>query len=294
MNEKTDFNCPICDSKDLAEKYKDTLGDDLPTFDYNFSPDSEKHYRIVSCRNCSHCFATPRHKDLYVNYNSDQIDKTYINLGSQRVATDRKVVKILLKYLKNGNLLDIGCATGDFLVTASKYYKTEGLELSAWASKIAQNRGLKVHKCLIHDVPNKDFNDMITLWGVIEHFEFPKQEVINMRSLLKKNGLVCLWTGDISSITAKLMGERWHYCHGQHIQLFTKRSLRHLFLNNGFEEVKITTYPYVMTMHSLANTLTRYPTISKIINPIIASKLFLNSKITISLPGEMFAIFKKT
>lgn len=293
MNVKTDFNCPICDSKDLTEKYKDTLGDDLPTFDYNFSPDAERHYRIVSCRTCSHNFATPRHKDLYVNYNSDQIDETYINLSPQRVATDQKVVKTLLKYLKNGNLLDIGCATGDFLITANKYYNTEGLELSEWSSKIAQDRGFKIHKCLIHELPNKDFYDIITLWGVIEHFDFPKQEVKNMHSLLKKNGLVCLWTGDISSITAKLMGERWHYFHGQHIQLFTKRSLRQLFLHNGFKEVKISTYPYVMTWPSLANTLTRYPLIYKIINPIITSKLFIKSKITINLPGEMFAIFKK-
>ncbi len=293
MNIKIDFNCPVCDSDDVAEKYKDTLDNDLPSFDYNFSPATARHYKIVKCKKCSHHYATPRHKDLYVNYNSDKIDETYLNLSQQRITTDNKVIKELLQCLNNGNLLDIGCATGDFLLTASKYYDVEGLELSEWSSKIAKDKGLNIHRCLIHEIPNKEYYDIITLWGVIEHFEFPKQEILNIHKLLDKNGIVFLWTGDISSITAKFMGEKWHYFHGQHIQLFTKKSLRKLFLENGFEEVKMKTYPYVMTMPSLSNTLCRYTLLHKLISPIILSKLFVKIKITIKLPGEMFAIFRK-
>jgi 2-polyprenyl-3-methyl-5-hydroxy-6-metoxy-1,4-benzoquinol methylase len=293
MNLKIDFACPICGSVHLTEKYKDTLGNDMPAFDYNFSPATSRHYRIVACNKCSHHFATPRHKDLYVNYNSDQVDETYISLSRQRIATNNIVIKTLLHYRRKGKLLDIGCATGDFLSTASKHYEVEGLELSGWSSKIAKDRGFNIHRCLIREVPKKEYYDIITLWGVIEHFEYPKQEVANMHALLKKNGLVILWTGDISSITAKLMGERWHYFHGQHIQLFTKRSLRKLFSVSGLEEVAISTYPYVMTMKSLANTLTRYPLLYKAMEPFISSKLLVDKKITIKLPGEMLAVFKK-
>jgi len=293
MGEKIHFNCPICNSDEIIVKYNDTLGNDLPSFDYNFSPATARHYKIVKCKKCSHHYATPRHKDLYVNYNSDKIDETYLNLSQQRTATDNKVIKELLKYCNNGKLLDIGCATGDFLLTAGKYYDVEGLELSEWSSKIAKNKGLTIHRCLIHEIPNKEYYDIITLWGVIEHFEFPKQEVENLHKLLNKNGLVFLWTGNISSITAKLMGENWHYFHGQHIQLFTKKSLRKLFFDNGFEEVKVKTYPYVITAQSLSNTLDRYPLLHKLISPIILSKLFVKIKITIKLPGEMLAIFRK-
>jgi SAM-dependent methyltransferase len=293
MNKRIHFCCPVCSSGNLAEKFQDTLGNNLPAFDYNFSPLTQRHYRIVKCRNCSHYFATPRHQNLYANYSANKADETYISLSPQRFATDAEAIKSILEFCPQGTLLDIGCATGDFLITARKYYKAEGLDLSEWASKMARDRGLTIHTCRISEMPYPEHYDVITLWGVIEHFEFPKEELANMRKILKKKGIVCIWTGDISSITARIMGEKWHYFHGQHIQMFSKRSLRLLFADGGFEEVTITTYPYILTMESLSNSITRYPLIHKLMRPIISHKALSNKKFMLKLPGEMFAIFRR-
>jgi ubiquinone/menaquinone biosynthesis C-methylase UbiE len=293
MNNIIDFPCPVCNSNNLAERYQDTLGNNLPAFDYNFSPLTQRHYRIVKCLNCSHCFSTPRHQNIYANYSANKADDIYISLSPQRFATDAQAIKSIVELCPQGKLLDIGCATGDFLITAREYYEAEGLDLSEWASKIARDRGLTIHTCLIRELPYSEHYDVITLWGVIEHFEFPKEEVINMRKILKKKGIVCIWTGDISSVTARIMGKKWHYFHGQHIQMFSKKSLRRMFIDCGFEEVTIKTYPYILTMTSLSNTLTRYPLIHKMMSPIISHKALSNKRLILKLPGEMFAMFRK-
>jgi hypothetical protein len=292
-NQKIDFCCPVCNSIKLKEKFADSLGDNLPTFNYDFSKNLRDTYRIVKCLECTHHFATPRHKNLYLNYDSTQIDQIYLDLQHQRIATDHKVIKEILKYVRSGKLLDIGCATADFLSIAQNYYDVEGLELSAWSSKIAAEKGLLIHKCLLKDMGARQHYDIITLWGVIEHFEYPKDEIAHISRLLKKDGLVFLWTGDISSITAKIFGRKWWYFQGQHIQLFTKKSLNKLFADNGFIEVACNKYPYTLTMQSLSNSLKRYP-VFNILQPIIQHKSLRNVTLTVKLPGEIFSAYRKT
>jgi ubiquinone/menaquinone biosynthesis C-methylase UbiE len=141
------------------------------------------------------------------------------------------------------------------------------------------------------DVPES--YDIITLWGVIEHFEYPKDEVKDIFRILKKDGIVCLWTGDVGSLMAGLMGKRWWYYQGQHIQMFTRKSIRRLFKSVGFTTEFMGYYPYRFTSQSLNNSLSRYSVVSKISKPILGSKALSNLQFTLKLSGEMFAIFKK-
>ena len=62
--------CPVCGSKNQKTLYPDTLGDDLPPFDYAFSPDHMRTYEVVRCQSCSHAFCIIPHKNLWENYQS--------------------------------------------------------------------------------------------------------------------------------------------------------------------------------------------------------------------------------
>jgi SAM-dependent methyltransferase len=209
------------------------------------------------------------------------------------MATARKVIQRLLRFLSQGRLLDVGCATGDFLAVAQKHYSVEGVELSKWSADIARSRGFVIHNCELGNLRTRKPYDIVTLWGVIEHFEDPAVEVENIAQLLRRDGIVCLWTGDFESSLSRILGRRWWWVQGQHINLFSKRSLCRLFENNNFDTIEIGLYPHVMTMQSMSRSLGRYRRMSRMTKPILNRKLLSPMEITLRLPGEMFAIFRK-
>jgi len=290
--EYTHFPCPVCNCKTYKVLYPDTLHNQSPCVDYKFSSKHNKTYRVVVCNNCKHTYCSPRPKNLWQNY-TDTKDEKYLEQKKQRIATAYKLIKTMRKYMPQGKLLDIGCSTGDFLVIAKKYYEVEGLELSDWAVDIARKNGLLINKSKLESFKPESNFDIVTMWGVIEHFEFPSKELENINKLLKKDGFVFLWTGDQRSWLPRLLGKNWWYFQGQHIQIYNYNSLIKLFHNNGFQKVWVGRYPYVMTMHSLSNSLMRYPLIGKILKPILTLQLVRNLEITLRLSGELFGIFKK-
>lgn len=288
----TTMPCPVCGSSDQETIFDDTLGDDLPSFDYAFSPAHSKTYRIVRCRSCGHAFSILPKKNVAENYES-VVDNEYLKRQDERVMTAQNVLTTIRKFAPGGKLLDVGCATGDFLSVAREYYAVEGLELSSWSARLARERGIPIHTCTLDLMQEKRVYDVVTLWGVIEHFESPGNEVRNLSRIVKPGGIVCLWTGDSSSWVAHLLGRKWWYIQGQHIQLFTKRSLLRLFEDAGFELVSMKKYPFVTNFRSLNKSLKRYALISAISGPLLENRFMADRTIPLSLPGEMFAIFKK-
>lgn len=287
-----EFDCPVCGSPHPQTVYPDTLGGALPEFGYDFGPRHCAHYRIVRCPDCSHAYCSPRHPDMFRNY-VDVEDAAYQRNQEQRTATARRVIARMSEFKPAGRLLDIGCSTGDFLDLARRSYTVEGLELSGWAADAAERRGLTVHRCTLAEFRPDAPYDVLTLWGVIEHFEFPAQELARMNRLLEPGGLVCLWTGDFDSLFSRILGERWWYVQGQHIQYFTRRSIERLFRDQGFSLVSSSYYPYVMSFDAIAKSLARYPGVGPIFKALVALLGIGRRQITIRLPGEMFLIFRK-
>jgi ubiquinone/menaquinone biosynthesis C-methylase UbiE len=292
---KTDFvevRCPVCDSEKYRVVYESTLGSSLPDLGYKFAPSHLKTYRIVRCLHCGHRYCSPLPRQLFKGY-IDVEDSEYLRNEPQRLATAEKVMGVLRKYKNGGRLLDVGCATGDFLRVAARYYDVEGLELSTWAARLAKERGLWIHESRLEELGATERYDVVTLWGVIEHFENPRKEIGQVARLMKRGGVLCIWTGDIESLTARLLGKKWWYFMGQHIQYFSRATLHRLLEECGFTKVAIRNYPYVLSMSSVANSIGRYPLVSRLFAGIFKSPGFSSAKITFALPGEMFAIYAK-
>jgi ubiquinone/menaquinone biosynthesis C-methylase UbiE len=287
-----DFPCPVCSSGNYTRVYRDTLDGRHPQFGYGFTPEHSKTYRIVRCNECGHAYSSPRPADLYEHYR-DVVDADYLKDQGQRRRTAEKVIQRMKKYQPSGRLMDVGCSTADFLSVAKEHYTVEGLELSAWASDIARSRGFVVHNCTLEEFRARADYDIVTLWGVIEHVEVPKRAISSIHRILKNGGLVCLWTGNMDSITSKVMGKKWWWILGQHIQYFSERSLETLLTECGFERLYMGTYPYVMSMGSISKSLNRYPVLGEIAKKILNMPNIVNRQMTISLPGEMFAIYRK-
>lgn len=286
--------CPICKSENTVELYPSDVDIKKLSFTYEFTQESRKTFRVVRCRDCTHVFCSPLPKNIYKNY-EDVVDLEYLRHSQSRKLSAKAVLSDISKYISNGRLLDVGCATGDFLSVANEFgYSVDGLELSHWSSEIARKRGINVYsnsiKSLARKFPKK--YDVVTLWGVIEHFEYPGQEMQYLNQLLKPGGFLVLWTGDVDGIVSRLLGRKWWYWQGQHIQYFTHKSLNYLAEINGFEHIRTKRYPLAVTCKQLDNSLKRYR-FKKLFMMLIKPMFIIKPIWYLRLPGEMFWIGRK-
>lgn len=289
-----EVNCPVCLSCDYSVLYPDTLGHKPPVFGYKWVPDIRNSYRTVRCKSCGHVYCSPRLEHMY-KYYADVVDQDYLKNEHLRVATAKEVVRTIKKFAPSGALLDIGCSTGDFLTVAQEYYKAEGVELSEWASKIAIERKLTIHKKTLNNLAGTGQSyDIATMWGVIEHLEHPLEEMRLVNRLLKTGGVVCLWTGNMDSLYSRLLRQKWWYILGQHVQLFSKRSLDRLMRDTGFERVYMGVYPYVMSFGYLAISLSRYPVIGALARVLFRALALEKRTFSLKKSDEIFAIYRKT
>jgi len=286
--------CPICKSRNNIELYPRDVDLNKLIFTYEFTPESQKTFRVVRCSNCTHVFCSPLPKNIYKNY-EDVIDKEYLKNSQTRKMSSRSVLNIIKRYILSGKLLDIGCATGDFLEEARDFgYSVEGLELSKWSSEIAKSKSIKVHKELLKSLSSRfpQRFDVITMWGVIEHFQYPLREMTYINKLLKPGGVLAVWTGDVDGIMSRILGRRWWYWQGQHIQYFTSISLNRLGLLTGFEHITTELYPIAATYDQVINSLSRYK-FQKYLTPIIKLMFLIKPIWYLRMLGEMLWVARK-
>jgi 2-polyprenyl-3-methyl-5-hydroxy-6-metoxy-1,4-benzoquinol methylase len=299
MNEFIDFPCPICFKQSGKVYLESTLSSNQVVFGYKWTPQVREHYRYLKCDECKHVWASPRPSDLYGSYIETK-DDTYLSTSELRRETSVKVIRILRKYIGNGNknkhkprILDVGCSTGDFLLEAQKDFEVEGVELSSWAVDIARSHDLKVFTQNIETLDvSKTKYDCISMWGVIEHLENPYDAIDNLSKFLNQDGIVAIWTGNVFSVPSKIFRENWWYIMGQHINLFSQTSLDKIMSANGLARVTKRIYPYVITMNYLGESMKRYKFLSTL-TQFLQSKIVRDLKIVLYLPGEMFSIYRK-
>ena len=165
--------CNLCGSKDYTILFDDELKDNPPKLDYDFSQDSGKTYQIVKCCSCGLIYTNPM-PSLSALY-PETVDSAYFKSSKQRLRTAQVCLADILKFKEGGNLLDIGCSTGLFLDAASRHFNVEGIEVSGWARRLAGQRH-KVYSRALSELSLGKRYDVITLFGVIEHFEDPAKE----------------------------------------------------------------------------------------------------------------------
>ncbi len=210
---------------------------------------NNKYKQIYECGNCKVKFqnisidtAAVYNEKYFTDKYKNQYGNTYLEDKENIIKFAVKRLNVIRKLNKNFNsIMDIGCAYGFFLKEAKKYFKTaKGIEIN----KKAVEYGRKV---LFLDIDNVDLMkfksknryDVITLWYVMEHFKTPYRVITKLKTVLNRNGLLCLAIPNGSGALYKFNKKLWFKLHpDDHYFDYTLKSIRFMMRKLGFKLVK--------------------------------------------------------
>jgi len=229
-------SCPICNS-----------GDFLPFLSCKDYTVSRETFSIVRCVSCGFRFTNPRpeaHKlggyylsEDYISHSNSS--KGLINWLYKKVRahTIKGKVAQINEESPVGQILDIGCGTGEFLnACISSGWKGNGVEPSEMAAAQAKkNFGLSVFsEEEMNKLPSTSY-DIITMWHVLEHVPSLIDRIKDLHRLLKSNGVVLIAVPNCESKDAKHYKEFWAaYDVPRHLYHFSPGDIENLFSKHGF------------------------------------------------------------
>ncbi|NDJ52994.1 MAG: class I SAM-dependent methyltransferase [Chloroflexi bacterium] len=240
--------CNLCGCNNAIELFPDTRlasQDDTWEAFRCTSPGYGVHARIVRCQCCGLAYSNPRPSQSHIEANyTDVEDPLYLREREAREATFEHHLRHLERYTgpaQGRRLLDVGAYIGVFVEVAGRHdWDAWGVEPSRWGVEYAQQRGLNMIPATLRSsgLPPESF-DVITMWDVIEHVYDPMADLRCAFELLQPGGWLAVHTMDLDSLFAKLMGRRWPWLMEMHIYYFTRKTLRRMLEEAGFEVMRV-------------------------------------------------------
>ncbi|MFN8887324.1 MAG: class I SAM-dependent methyltransferase [Cyclobacteriaceae bacterium] len=270
MNLENLTHCPLCESSELTNV--------LVARDYTTSQES---FQIQRCANCQFVFTNPRpaanaigkyyQSDSYISHTDGGkgiVDRVYVMARNFTLRWKERLVK---KQQAHGELLDVGCGTGEFInhmKTAD--WQVTGMEPTETArEKASQKIQQRIHADL--ESINHRF-DVITLWHVLEHVHELDATVEKIKSLLKENGTIFIAVPNHESPDAKVYQSHWAaYDVPRHLWHFSKTTMQHLMNKHGMKIKEIVPMKLDAYYVSLLSEKYRFPEQSSLVNMIKAT-----------------------
>jgi 2-polyprenyl-3-methyl-5-hydroxy-6-metoxy-1,4-benzoquinol methylase len=151
---------------------------------------------------------------------------------------------MITRHKSIGNILDIGCGTGEFLNFMNRVgWKTTGIEPAASPREFAkQQYNLNIFdENELDNLPTGGF-DVITLWHVLEHVPDLNNRIDQIKRLLTKDGLLVVALPNCESWDAVFYQEHWAaWDVPRHFYHFSKSTFSLLMKNNELDIFSI--YP---------------------------------------------------
>ena len=205
-------------------------------------------YSILKCLACGLKFTDPipdedSLKSIYgQHYFQGQMYRNYQDEIEQRTPDYEKWIRWICQTsgIKEGDWLDIGCATGGFMKVAGQNgWRVSGVDFSDYCIEMAQQAGLTTVAGTAQNIPeNWGEFDIISMWDTIEHLTNPLLDIQASSARLKPNGWLVLSTGDIGSLVARILRKHWWLMLPPiHLYYFTKKTLTETLKRAGLTPV---------------------------------------------------------
>lgn len=228
-------NCPLCRSSEYRINFM-APADPVEKSGY---------FSVAKCIECGFVFTNPQAeekdlKELYsTEYYGERHQRFWFIIEKFIELFRKRRIEQIEKFKKKGRILDIGCGRGKMLAgLKGKGWETYGTELSEESSRFARERlGLEVY-CgnFLHSKFPTDFFDCVTLWHVLEHLKDPLKNLMEVRRILRKDGLLLIAVPDYGGAQSVFSGRAWfHLDVPRHYSHFTKNTLSNFLDKAGFE-----------------------------------------------------------
>ena len=246
-------NCNLCSSKynTFLFKGKDHL--------HNIPGE----FNIVKCKDCGLVFINPQPsqeelKKYYPNsYFTHNLKENNLKEKIREIIyktyhgpDNNLFLKLLLfpyhnlrgiPYKKNGNILDIGCGNGRFLLDCKKLgWNAYGIEIDKEAAEIAKKNRIKIFSSLKKARFKDNLFDTITIWDALEHMPDPMSSFLEIKRILKKNGNLIIEIPNIDSLAYKLFKDKWFGLDcPRHLHSFSLATVKKYCDKTGLKVIKI-------------------------------------------------------
>jgi 2-polyprenyl-3-methyl-5-hydroxy-6-metoxy-1,4-benzoquinol methylase len=159
--------------------------------------------------------------------------------------------ELLGRLSPESSVLEAGCGNGAFAMEmASRGYHVTAFDQSVSGIEIAQKRAGAVRylNASVYDdlrklIPSEDFDAVVAL-EVIEHLYSPARFLENVRSVLRKDGMLILSTpyhGYLKNVALAVSGQLdRHFTalwEGGHIKFWSRTTLEALLVQSGFRPI---------------------------------------------------------
>lgn len=249
MKGKQKRNCEICGYKKNTEIYTQRflLGDNV-----------RFRYKVVACDSCGFTFATdlpsPSKLEKFYKENTKYVYQhsggTIPEFAKKLHLHSFKMVDKYLKknYFKNKNaikILDIGCGNA-YLLNIFKqhgYSNLLGIEPAKGCSIVARRLyRIKVLPMTLSEYSTKEKFDLIILGSVLEHLSILQKNSLKAVALLKDSGIMFVSVPDGDHF-GSILKEPFLEFSLEHINYFTRNSLKNLFAPGGMKNSKFDSLP---------------------------------------------------
>jgi ubiquinone/menaquinone biosynthesis C-methylase UbiE len=206
---------------------------------------------FIECRVCRTVYINPlppetmlldRYQDLGASYFTNET-KLALDFDLSRYWRE---LAILPEQARQGSLLDVGCATGSFLLCALEqgFSEVNGIDISVSSVNYA-NQKIGKSVAIAGDFLKQPFHpeefNVVTLWATLEHVTKPEEFLREAHRVLKKHGLLCLSVPNRNGLSMRLLGDRYHQVGLDHLNYFTPSGLKLLLKRVGFTSLKTRT-----------------------------------------------------
>jgi SAM-dependent methyltransferase len=142
-----------------------------------------------------------------------------------------------------GDLLDVGCGSGAFLLALEDAgWRCSGVEIDAGAVEAAHKAGLERIRqgdFLEAGYPDSSM-DVVRFWHSLEHLRSPRAALVEARRILRPGGKLLVGVPNFGSLLSRALRSRWFPLEvPRHLWHFDRARLHALALQTGFEVQRI-------------------------------------------------------
>jgi SAM-dependent methyltransferase len=294
-------SCPVClSSADESYVFQEENIDQSKISEFSFAsrklPEFMCH-RLLSCRSCDLVYASnpPDQSELANSYHVSDYDSS--EEANDAAKAYIKAMKPILKVLRTREtVLEIGSGTGVLLELLKNEGFTGliGIEPSSAAILAAPKYRQKWLQKGIFEEQNYESNsfDLICCFMTMEHVHDPAVVAKAAYNLLRPGGIFVTVTHNYRSLVNIILGKRSPIIDIEHMQLFSKISIQHLFSISGYTDISVKAFKNTYSLRYWFRLAPFPRSIKSMILPLLNKSGIGNLRVGINV-GNLIAFGKK-